>query len=133
MEWFAEFHFLRPFWLLLLAPLALVLWSLWRPRAAANAWQRICDPNLLRYLLIERGGSDSRWFLWLLALAWLLTVLALAGPTWSKRVQSVHQTLDARVLVLDLSRSMLAQDLKPSRMARARFKIMDLLARTQEG
>ncbi len=128
----AEFHFLRPLWLLALGPLALLLWLAWQPGSSGGAWRKACDPHLLPHLLVT-GGTRSRLPLVLLGLAWLIAVLALAGPTWAKRPQPVLQALEARVIVLDLSQSMAAPDLKPSRLARARFKVSDMLARSREG
>jgi len=63
----------------------------------------------------------------------LLAIIALAGPTWEKLPQSVYQKETALVIALDLSRSMDAADLKPSRLTRARHKIADILNLRQEG
>ena len=62
-----------------------------------------------------------------------LLLLALAGPVWEKVPQPLLQKSQARVLVLDLSFSMLATDIKPTRIDRARFKLEDLLKRFVEG
>jgi Ca-activated chloride channel family protein len=62
-----------------------------------------------------------------------LLLLALAGPVWEKAPQPLLQKSQARVLVLDLSYSMLATDIKPTRIDRARFKLEDLLKRFVEG
>lgn len=126
------FHFLRPLWLLALLPLALLLAALWRPGSSASPWARVCDAHLLPYLL-QVQGQRGRGPLWLLGVGWLLAVLALAGPTWTQRELPVLRSLAARVIVLDLSRSMEAADLKPSRIARARYKVADILARSTEG
>ena len=130
---FGDFHFLRPLWLLALLPLAALWWWLRQARGSDRAWQTVCDPHLLPHLLITRHSGNQPLLLWLLALAWLLTVLALAGPTWSQRPQPVFQSLETRVIVLDLSRSMAAPDLKPSRLARAKFKVADILAQNEDG
>jgi Ca-activated chloride channel family protein len=129
----AEFHFLRPYWLLALLLLAWLGWLLSRSRAGPGAWQQVCDAHLLPYLLVTRPDGASRLPLGLLGLGWLLAVLALAGPTWSKQPQPILQTRHARVIVMDLSRSMLAPDVKPSRLVRARFKVADILQRSREG
>ncbi len=129
----AEFHFLRPYWLLMLIPLAWICWRLRRPAGDGGAWQQICDPHLLPHLLVRETGREDRWRLWLLGLGWLLAVLALAGPTWSQRPQPVFRNLEARIIVLDLSNSMAAADLKPSRLTRARFKVADMLTQWNEG
>jgi Ca-activated chloride channel family protein len=69
----------------------------------------------------------------LLFLAWCLAALAAAGPSWKQLPQPVMQKQDALVLVLDLSYSMLATDLEPSRQDRVRRKILDLLRERREG
>lgn len=129
----AELHFLRPYWLLALFPLGALLWWSYRAQADDSGWQRVCDARFLPYLLRSRQSSGHRLWLGFLGLGWLLTVLALAGPSWSKQPQPVYSAQNARVIVLDLSRSMLAADLEPTRLTRARFKIADILARSGEG
>jgi Ca-activated chloride channel family protein len=137
------FHFIRPLWLLALLPLALLAWRLARHGGGDNPWQRTIDAPLLPLLTIGGagrsgmgggmvGGSMGRTMV-MVAAGWTIAVLALAGPTWQKRPQPVFQTSAARVVVLDLSTSMLATDLKPSRLERARFKVEDVLALGGEG
>ena len=89
--------------------------------------------SLLPLLLDDQKTQRSRIPLWLLSLGWLLAVLALADPAWEQQPQPLRQTGTSRVIVLDLSRSMLAPDLKPSRLVRARFKVEDILAHDAEG
>ncbi len=129
----SEFHLLRPQWLWALLPLALLLWRLARSGGSAGAWRNIVDPHLLPYLLVRGPGSSPRRVLILLALGWLLLVLALAGPSWSRLPQPVYQAQQYRVLVLDISNSMNATDVPPSRLAHARFEVLDLLQRSDEG
>jgi Ca-activated chloride channel family protein len=128
-DFFTHFHFLHPAWLLGLLPLGLLWWALWRQRSGkGSAWQKLVDPQLLPYLLVQEGaGSKPRLLLYLLASGWLLGVLALADPVWQQRPQPVYQQADAQVVVLDLSPTMLAQDASPNRLTQARFKVEDLL------
>ena len=128
-----HFHFIRPLWLLALIPLALLAWHVYRPGIGNNPWRRIVDARLLPLLMAGRAQKANRAALWLVAVGWLIAVLALADPTWERRPQPVYQTSDARVVVLDLSRSMDATDLKPSRLVRARYKVEDVLALGTEG
>ena len=129
-----QFHFLRPEWFWALLPAALLLAAYWRRRLRQAGLARICDPLLLPHLLLDRGGARAKRLpLILLALAWLLTVTALAGPVWQKQPQPVFRLEEGRVLVLDLSPSMAATDVTPSRLERARYKIEDILKKSREG
>jgi Ca-activated chloride channel family protein len=129
--WFGSFHFLRPWWLLALVALPL-LWSLLTRRGAdAGAWRDAVDAHLLQHLLVA-GDENARVQLprWLAALAWLLACLALAGPAWEQLPQPLFQNRAARVIAFELAPSMAAQDVKPSRYERARYKIADILKRS---
>lgn len=130
---FGHFHFIQPLWLLALLPLAGILWLIARHHHANNPWRKLVDAQLLPLLMDEQKTHRSKMPIWLLSVGWLLAVLALADPTWEQKPQPLRQTSSSRVLVLDLSRSMLAPDLKPSRLVRARFKVEDILAHDAEG
>lgn len=128
-----QFHFLQPLWFWTLLPLAVLVWRLRQPAGNDNAWRHVVDAHLLPHLLVNPGGSNSRLPIRLLTISWLLTVLALADPVWEKQPQPVYRSQAARVVVLDLSRSMLTPDLNPSRLVRARYKVADILRRSDEG
>ncbi len=129
-----NFHFLHPLWLLTLLPMAGLLWFIFNHKVADNAWHKIIDQNLLPLLLNQGStGQQGRFAFWLLAAAWCIGTLALANPVWEKKPRPVFQTNTARVIVFDLSRSMEIADLAPSRLARARFKIEDILRKQEEG
>ena len=129
----ADFHFLHPEWFLALIPLCAILWAAVRRGAGHNAWQRVVDAHLLPYLLVE-GANSARWLpLALVAAGWFAAVIALANPTYERRPVPALRPMDARVVVLDLSQSMEAADLKPSRLARARYKVADILNRSRDG
>ena len=129
----ADFHFLRPAWLWLLLPLATLLWVLVRQHGEGNAWRRVVDAHLLPTLLVGPAGGVRRLPFLLLGSGWLLLVVALAGPTWNRLPQPVYQAQQFRVIALDLSPSMNANDLQPSRLTHARFEVLDLLRKGQEG
>ncbi len=122
----SQLHLLRPWWILMLLPISLLVWRLSFFQALSNSWHKACNPGLLKYLLVNRVQKHSRWPLYLLALAWLISIIALAGPTWSRMPQTVYRTTRGEVVVFDLSPNMLATDIKPSRLERAKFKLMDL-------
>jgi Ca-activated chloride channel family protein len=128
-----QFHWLRPWWLCALLPALLMALLLWRQKRAARQWQALVDADLLPFLLDGKSVRQSPWQMWLLALAWLLATLALAGPSWEKRPLPVHKNESALVIILDLSPSMLSEDIKPSRLIRARLKIADILRERRDG
>lgn len=128
-----QFHWLRPLWLLGLAPAVALALLLWRQNRGARQWSGLIAPELLGYLLEGQNTPSRRWQVWGLLGAWIITSLALAGPSWEKRPMPVHKNQDVMVVVLDLSPSMVVQDLKPSRLARARLKIADLLRARPDG
>ncbi len=129
----SDFHFLRPWWFAALPVLLVLLWVLWRRRLHSRSWREICDPELLPHLLIGHSTRRANWPLLMLLAGFLLTVTALAGPTWQKQPQPVLRQQSALIIALDLSRSMLAADLKPNRLVRARLKIEDILRQRREG
>jgi len=129
----AEFHFLRPDWLWALPlVIAAVLLLAYRKLGAGN-WQNVVDPELAPFVLSRsaKRRSDYRWLL--LGLGAVLAVVALAGPAWQRIEQPVFRSDQALVIALDLSRSMDAQDVAPSRLIRARLKILDLLEKRGSG
>lgn len=134
MDNLQNFHFLYPLWLFALFPMAGLLWLIFNHKVADHAWSKIIDANLLPLLLNQGSTSQhGKLALWLLASAWFIGTLALANPVWEKKPRPVFQTNAARVIVFDLSRSMEIADLAPSRLARARFKIEDILRKKEEG
>jgi Ca-activated chloride channel homolog len=126
MELIRHVQFLRPAWLLAL-PLLWAL-SIWLARrTGAGGWAHLIDADLLTALRLDGGGKHSRSPWPLVALAWTLAVLALAGPSWQQAPSVAYRGNDAWVLVMDLSPSMLAADLTPNRVTRARYAVDDLL------
>jgi len=128
-----QFNFLQPLWFLALLPLLLILWLLSRSASDSKAWAKVIDAKLLPLLLQGEDKKTGKLAKMLLAIGWLICVVALADPVWEKVSRPIFQTNTARVIVLDLSNSMLIDDLKPSRLARARFKVEDILSREEEG
>jgi len=125
-----EFQFLRPLWLLAFIPLGLLLtWHL-RAGVSRDPWKGIVDKRLLHHLRPATPRRRSMGVTSGLSAAGLLAILALAGPVWDK-VPPPHYrpSTPPLVIVLDLSRSMDATDLRPSRLAVARSLVHSLLQR----
>jgi len=128
-----DFHFLDPEWLLLIIPVLMMLVVSRFRQSSASAWQNVIEPQLLQHLLQNPGATASPWLKLLSVAGTLLAIIALANPAWEKQPESVFETPRALVLVLDLSASMNAADLAPTRLVRARLKIRDILERSVEG
>lgn len=127
------FHFLRPVWLLAFVPIAALAWYWIKRTQSGSGWESAIDDKLLNVLLDTGPRGSNRWLKALLLCAMAIGTLGLAGPTWEKLPQNVEQKNDALIILLDLSLSMLAEDVKPSRMERARQKITDVLRLRKEG
>lgn len=131
-----NFHFLRPEWLAVLPCVLVVGWWLGRPARFSSGWAAVCRSELLPLLLeAPQKGTVARLLrpAWLAALAGAIGCVALAGPTWQALPQPVFRDDAALIIAFDLSNSMRAEDLKPSRFERARFKVSDLLTARKAG
>ena len=129
----ANFHFLRPEWLYALIPALLLFLALRYRQHHHSNWEKAIDPHLLPHILDNPNQKVSRSPLTLLLLAWIIAILALAGPVWQKTPQPVQEREDALVIIFDLTRSMFATDVKPDRLVRAKRKLIDLLELREEG
>ncbi|BDD03075.1 vWA domain-containing protein [Aureibacter tunicatorum] len=126
IDWEA-FHFLRETVLWLLIPLLVIyVLSVWGVRDSVK-WSRVIPAHLKPYL-VKKGSENLKLGLLTLSfLAMTIGILGLAGPTWDK-VQVPGQKVESpMVIALDLSQSMLCDDVQPTRLDRAKFKIRDLI------
>ena len=133
-----QLHFVRPYWLLALIPAALLIWLYATTQSKSRNWASVIDPRLLPHLLkgtpaaAQTIKNKTPSSILIFAIASCL-IISLAGPAFEKRPQPVFKAQSALVIVLDLSRSMDAGDIKPSRLSRAHFKINDILKQRKEG
>jgi len=128
------FHFLRPYWFIALLPLALCIWFVAKNKLARGNWSEVCDDALLPHILQDNNQPmRHRWRSITVSIASLLAIIALAGPTWEQLPSPVFRNDAALVIALDLSRSMNATDIKPSRLIRARYKLADILQQRKDG
>lgn len=134
----AAFHFLRPEWLWLMPVITILLFFIVKNFRPQNHWDKVCDTALLHYQLTQEQQKNTGKWQWLSSFSFLLllfsiVIIALAGPSWEKKEQPVFQQDDALVIILDLSLSMNAADIKPSRLERAKLKLIDILKQRKEG
>ena len=133
MTGFETFQFLRPGWLVLIIPGCWLVFRLHQRWKKRTDWSGVVEPHLLELLLVEARGVRGTWVPWMLSLMLFLVLTAMAGPVLEKRSVPVLKKNLAKVLVLDVSHSMLAEDLRPNRIERAKFKLRDFLNRIDEG
>lgn len=130
---FSEFHLLRPELLWLMIPALLTLYSVKHLAKKQSSWNNVISPHLLKFLMISAEKQRSHVSFWLTAIIAVLIIFAVSGPSFREKTVPVFETETSRVLLLDLSLSMDATDIKPSRVTRAKHKMMDFLKQTNEG
>ena len=131
-ELLTAFHFSEPAWLwalLLCVPVAVWL-LLFRHLAGSNDRIRdYADAHLLPHLLGRSTASSriqwQRYVRWLGL--WTLLVLAMAGPRWDFTDVQLFRPGTNLLVLMDISRSMKVADVRPTRLARARQEVEDLL------
>jgi Ca-activated chloride channel family protein len=129
----AELHWIRPEWLWAIPAVIALAVFFARRRLGPGSWQFVVAKHLAPHVLSRSAlrGADFRW--WLAGICGVLAAIALAGPAWQRIEQPVFRSEQAVVIAMDLSRSMDAQDIAPSRLARARLKVLDILEQRGSG
>ena len=126
---FLQFHFLRPWFLLALVPaISLYLWNQ-KIRRNRNQFSATFAPHLLPYLIVGDKHKNILKPEHTLLAFWLVTILAIAGPSWIREPSPFAEDQAALVIIIKITPSMTASDIQPSRLERSVHKISDLLAR----
>ena len=128
-----QLHFLRPEAFTAFIPLLLFIALYLTSKATSRSWKAVCDNQLLPYILTAGGRKASKLPMLLVFIATSISIVALAGPVWKKLPQPVFREESALVIALDLSQSMHATDIKPSRIERAKLKVHDLISTRKGG
>ncbi|KOO15588.1 hypothetical protein AKJ18_05415, partial [Vibrio xuii] len=124
----SDFVFLSPYWLIASLPwFAFIVWL--SKRASSHT---LIAPHLAKVMGVQAKKSHSGW-LSIMALSGLIAIVALAGPSFKTQELPSYANSSARVLVMDMSMSMYANDIKPNRLTQARYKAIDLLENWKEG
>ncbi len=124
---FASYNTLNA--LLLLIPLYLFLRWAWKKRIMAL--QRFGNLELVERLMEGVSRRNQKLKLVLIFLVFALSLLALARPLWGQKEQEIISRGHDIIIALDVSKSMLAEDIKPNRLARAKLEISNLIDRMQ--
>ncbi len=130
---FKHLHFIRADWFYAFIPLLIYLVFSYRKNLNNKNWQSVVDPKLLPYVLSKTKNKQRRYPLLLVLIAASLCITALAGPVYKKLPQPVYREQSSLVVLLDLSQSMNATDIKPSRLSRAKLELLDILKTRKTG
>lgn len=106
--------------------IALVIWAAHRRRAALA---RVGSPALMATLADSVSLRKRRWKVAMRFIALLALIVALARPLWGTQVAVKAQQGVEVMVALDVSSSMLAEDIKPNRLDRAKLVIEELMER----
>ncbi|EOX4466335.1 VWA domain-containing protein [Vibrio sp. 2026] len=131
-QFFTQFHFIRPLWLLALVPMFFLVWLRWREESKPS-WKDILPEHLRNALTIGERGWRKQLPLKLLMLIVFIAIVICAGPTWQRESSPFGEDKASMLVVLDNSDSMLQKDLPPSRLERSKQKIRDLLVARKGG
>ncbi len=122
--------FAQPQFLYLLAAIPVIaVFLLWASRRSRAAIAGLGDSALIGLLTHSVNRTGRRWRTWLWIFAFAFAVVAVARPQWGSAVEVVEQRGLQIMMALDVSGSMLAEDIKPNRLARAKLELSDLLNR----
>ncbi len=122
-----NFHLIRPFWLLAFIPLVLLGWRLWLNRNTRARAEKMIAPHLLDHLVLDPNGRSGFRPIHSLLLLWAIAVLAAVGPSWKQQPNPLTEDEAGLYVLLEVSGSMMATDVLPSRLERAKHKLSDLL------
>lgn len=122
-----NFHFLRPFWLWVLVPIGVCFLLLHRRLDPRRQWRTVIAPHLLEHLTVGVKDGFRVRPVHLTTLSMVIGAVAMAGPTWNQEVSPFAEDSAPLVIVLDVSLSMNAVDVQPTRLERAKQKVRDLL------
>ncbi len=124
--------FAQPNYFACFIPLVLLgLFLFWLDRRQARKLARLGSPALIARLSASVNHTGRRWqtILWFTALA--LLIVTLARPRWGSRIEYVERRGVEIMVALDISQSMLAEDLKPNRLERAKLEVSEMMDRLE--
>lgn len=132
-EWWQTLHFLRAHWLWMMLVVPVFYLSLSIRDNVRSRWKCFIEPELLDHLIVSRRRRWRFRPVHLLSLLILIVSVAVAGPTWQREQPPFTEDKAPLVIALDLSETMNAIDLKPTRLERVKLKLRDLIKKRSGG
>jgi Ca-activated chloride channel family protein len=132
---FTDFHFAEPrwLWLALIAPALLALLHVYAARRRREQLAKMASPHFVEQLSASHSPARRRFKEMLLLLALVFAGLALARPQWGSVENTNASVGEDIVFALDCSQSMMATDVLPSRLERAKFAVLDFVKSQSHG
>ena len=126
-DFISNFHFLRP-WLLLLLVFPLFLYGrYYKVSNLQSSWQKVIDKRLLSYLLVKGSAKKRKMYVLSTFVAMIISIIASAGPSFQKIEVPAFEIQNPLMIALNMSSDMKEADIVPNRLSRAKYKIEDLL------
>lgn len=126
IDWEA-FHFIRPRLMWLLVPAFLNFLIALAGLRENIKWKDVIAPHLRPFMIKKGSERIKKWMHLALFVCISIAIIGVSGPSWRK-IEEPEKILETPlVILLDLSQSMLATDIQPTRLERAKFKIEDFL------
>lgn len=123
-----SFHFLRPYGLLLIFPLLIIIKSFYQRDNNLAVWRKVMSAEILQHLTVKVGNDNKLTPKNVMVAFALLSCIVAAGPAWHQQPSPFTEDKSALIIALDVSESMNQGDIQPSRLLRAKQKILELLA-----
>ncbi|MBI5124530.1 MAG: VWA domain-containing protein [Candidatus Omnitrophica bacterium] len=121
-------HYANPnFQLLVLSIIALVIFFLWALRRRRTLMERFADKNLIPAIAPSLSPRRRVIKVLVVSVAFIMCIIALMRPQWGFEWEEVKRTGLDILLAIDVSKSMLAKDVKPNRLERSKFAVKDLV------
>ncbi|MBQ8751247.1 MAG: VWA domain-containing protein [Alphaproteobacteria bacterium] len=133
IDFFNNFHFLRPWFLLfLLIPLMLYAKKI-KFSNKTSSWEDVCDKHLLDYLLVGNNKIKRKSLKSYIYIGLTVASIACAGPSWKKLEIPTFTIENPNMFVLSLAQDMQLTDVTPSRLDRAKYAILDIIDGVEQG
>jgi Ca-activated chloride channel family protein len=121
----------KALWLLFAVPVILVPAYIWCFLRKVKVLKVLASTDMLKKINASVSIKKQMFKAFLLISAFVIIVLALTRPRWNPRAQKIKRQGRDVCILLDVSRSMLAEDIKPSRLERSKIAIRDLMETLQ--
>ncbi|WP_261817547.1 vWA domain-containing protein [Vibrio gallicus] len=125
----SNFHFLRPWWLLAIVPFAVIYYLMTKADDLTSQWQSVMSKNMIAHLTVHPQRQVRFTPIRLFSLFALLSTIVMAGPSWNRQPAPFFEDNAELIVALDVSGSMSNTDIQPSRLERAKQKIVQLIDR----